>query len=546
MNEKRVVAYSFLAHVNNSKEGINDLKEVFEPLVENSLAQLVKDGIQRGKISDIKDKMWNIYSIDIPSEVLFQIVKNIEANTHKVHPGEFRIFNDKSFVIDSIAFIDNEQNIEENESDLLFLENLYCEFMSKIINEAPRIEKLYEFLDNNRTEIADLIAGVGELKVYGASEALFVQRVKDIPRAKRTIRRIYLGSIICGYLEVEFGPRRNGKVEYVLDTSFIVQLLGISDEEAEDTAKRIVDICRAHGDSISVLDVTLDETDGLLERLIARYDAAGPVESLSSNTLYGNIVRRKLKRTDLERIKDSYVELIENTYSARVVGISDNITNRVKKGKLYEKMKTRKYNPDGALHDSIVVDYVLSRRGKNVKTFNSSKCWFISEGGYEQYYHGPNGREVSPCIKPGILIGVLWMSSPMVKSLDLIDVGLSRMIAAALRRSLPEERIIREFDDNIKKYMQNEINSEQCVSLARNLAYNSVIDVSEANDQAQQDPDRFRALVNNAVTDAMEYDRKEKEFFQSVEKSIRQEYADKMKKIEQKKIFTVKAVFNRC
>lgn len=524
MDEKRVIAYSFLAHVNNNKEGIRDLGEVFEPLVEDCLVKLVKNGTRRGVLADVKNMFVQLYAIDIPNEVLLSLLQRIEVRVRREHPGDFRLFGKGEFVVESVAFMEHAYNMSENEADIKYLEDLYCAYISTYSGDAPAVDKLYSFLDNNRIEIAGVVSGGSEESGLSMDEALFVKQVIDIPRARRAIHRIYLGSIISGYLEVDFGPKKKNKVEYVLDTSFIVQILGLADEDAESNAKRIIELCHLHSDTITVLDVTVDETSNLIERLINRFDEAGPVESLSASTLFGSIVRRGYKRTDLERILAEFTDTLEHKAGARLINTTDNTRNRVRAGSLFARMKDRKFNPEGAFHDAVAMDYVLSKRGKNIKSFNASKCWFISEGGADSHYLGPNGKELSPCIKPQVLVGVLWMSSPKVKSIEFVDLSLSRMIAGVLHRSLPDERIIREFDANLKRYINHDISPDSCVSLARNLAYHSVLDIEEANKDAKDNPDRFKALVENAIEVAAEYEEKDRVFKESIRQQIEEEY----------------------
>ena len=78
MDKNKVITYSLLAHINNNKTLSRGLLVLFIPIVKRALAVLNSEGVSSGKsISEIKDKIESIHSLNMPIPVLKNILEKI-------------------------------------------------------------------------------------------------------------------------------------------------------------------------------------------------------------------------------------------------------------------------------------------------------------------------------------------------------------------------------------------------------------------------------------------------------------------------------------
>jgi hypothetical protein len=90
MDLKRITTYSLLAHINNSSVGINDLSEIFLPLVKRVIAKMESEGIQKGgSLDEIKILVDSYYRLDMPFPLLRKIVKRIAEEQNKKWSSQF-------------------------------------------------------------------------------------------------------------------------------------------------------------------------------------------------------------------------------------------------------------------------------------------------------------------------------------------------------------------------------------------------------------------------------------------------------------------------
>ena len=103
MDEKKIIAYSFLAYLNNDNMG-NGFNDIFIPLVKRTLSKLCSNNTCMGLITDIKDKFQELYGLDIPYPVLKEILKSISIEINKSCKGKMALYSDNAYCIEKYTF----------------------------------------------------------------------------------------------------------------------------------------------------------------------------------------------------------------------------------------------------------------------------------------------------------------------------------------------------------------------------------------------------------------------------------------------------------
>lgn len=93
MEENKVIAYSFLAHLNNDMKG-NGFNDIFIPLVKRTLSIMSNNQKNMGQITDIKEEFNNLYKLDIPYPMLKELLKTISIEIKKNNEGSMELYKD--------------------------------------------------------------------------------------------------------------------------------------------------------------------------------------------------------------------------------------------------------------------------------------------------------------------------------------------------------------------------------------------------------------------------------------------------------------------
>lgn len=505
MDGKKLAAYSFLAHVNENNVGIRDLLDVFVPLLERALSVLVKRGTSRGQSSVLKEIFEEQYGLDVPLPLIKKMLEKIAKRYNSKCKNDIVVHKDGAFLINECAFAEYSAHIEEVEKDHDELKIAYENFLKEVGCENGDFNDLLATLENSRIELAQIFSNgnSSNLEYDGVVPIKFIKLYIGTNKIGGTLKNIYLGSIISSYLEIDFGDlgdARRNNIEFVLDTTFILDLLNLSSEEGYSTARTLMEIAERHKYQVKVLSETRRELDWLLERRIESLRNSNYDITLDQCSIYAAYARRGLNVTDLERIRSRYQTDLEEHYNVKYVEIVSNVVNRVKESSLYKGMMNRPNNPDGALHDAIAIDYVRrARKNHNVKRFSESRCWFVSSAGIDPSVWTPNSDWLPEQAKPDWLVSILWLSSPLVKGRDLAKVGISQLIASSVQKYIVPARVIAEFTRNIQRYAVGEISIDDYVLLSQQVAHASVINVDTANQLAEKGREYFIDYIREGI-----------------------------------------------
>ncbi|SHL86357.1 coiled-coil domain-containing protein [Flavobacterium saccharophilum] len=500
MVENKAITYSLLAHIRNSGALMNGPVDVFVPLIKRVLHKLNDKGIFKGEsLMEIQCEAQKLYSIDFPLPVLKTICSQIANEINTNDEQKFIINNDNSFLLKSFYFEDFEDKIQEIKRETNSLEKIFADFC-KIHNlEAKDNTSIFNFIDKNKLSISRYLSNEVAPNGHDYSiEAHFVDFFKKVPKVFDIVRRIYLGSIISSFLEYKTENLKL-EVELLFDTNFIISLIDLNTPESTNTCRKLIEVGKNLHFKFTILNETIDEIRFLIRKKAETLDNSFLSRRINPEDIYNACERRNLNSNDLERIADNLDETIKS------FGISINIytealKTKANKSQEFENFKKIRSSTISALHDTIAILYVKEKRAKKIREFEKVNCWFVNNSTSHDIYdireeHKTTFEYQKETIKVDELLNILWLSQPRINSSldndDLIEIGLSSIVAYTLNESLPKANIIRDLEKNIQKYRGQDISDRDILNISTRIAKKQLKNVSDLNKLAETNTAEF-------------------------------------------------------
>jgi hypothetical protein len=468
-----------------------------------------KLGKNKGKsLQEIKNFVFEQFAIDIPYPILFKIVKSIANEQNKDGEINFQFFDDGSYIISNYTFSDYEEVIMEQEAEINYLTELYNNFLIAKGEKIENQKTIFEFIEQNKVSLsryfADKVTVASEIDFF--IQADFVNSVKNNKRVIDILKKQYLGSIISTYLSINESSAKTD-LEFLIDTNFIIGLLDLGSIEELHTCTKIVEIANQLGCRVSVLDFTIEETEGLLLRTAENFENSFLPKKVDPQSIYNACDRNNISKTDLQGISTKLLKTLQENFKIQLIPNTEKLKNIAKYSddyKFYQKIRSSNL---GALHDATAVTYVKRKRGKNVSDFNSSKCWFVTNTSHSLKLNKQNGF-LPEVIRADSLINILWLTNPGVKEIDVVNIGLSKLVSCAISNSLPNLRTLKELDANMQKYSEKGVKPDDIVRVATAVANKTLTNLDNLNILANTKPDEFVKRIHE-ISD--EVARKQKE-----------------------------------
>lgn len=507
---RRAITYSVLAHISSSAKLAKGQLDVFVPIVKKCLHH-ISDGkaeIKGANISEIADRIVTDWQIEIPVPVLRTILTQISKEFDCDEDSKpFVLNNDDSFWIKRFIFADFDAEIKESEHNVKELQNAYLKFC-KIQNIQSEDGKgVIRFIEQHKDTLAHYLRNSDcPDKTDYSLPAKFIEYFKPIKPLYEEIRDLYLGATISCAIGYQFNGLKND-VTLLLDTNFIISLLDLNTPESTRTCSKLLEVCKKSGYSFLILPETKEEIQSLLEFKSRSLDKVALQKNVNKEDVFCACERRGLNSADLMRISDNIEDSLTK-FSIRILPNSTTLKNKAKFSNEYQTLKTYRNNDKAALHDAMAIMYVREKRGgKAVKSFEKVNCWFVNNSITHDFEHSAieniisgNSSENQPeIIKADDLLNILWLSAPSIRSEvssdEMVDIGLTTLVAHTLNKSLPKARIIRELDENIQKYKTEDITDRDVYLLSVRIANNQVKDIEELNTLAVKDTVEFNCRV---------------------------------------------------
>jgi len=522
MTENKAITYSLLAHVRNSGTLMKGPIDPFVPLIKRALYKLNSQGILSGRsIKEIHDIASKLYAIDFPLPVLNTILQQIAKEVNKDEIN-FQIFNDGAFILRNFYFEDFEEKIQTSKREVETLEKLYVDFLKVVNVEVKEKTTIFDFIDKNKISLSKYLANSHHNNGQDFTiEAKFVDYFRKIPDVFEIIRNIYLGSIISGYLEYRTEEISN-EIELVFDTNFIISLIDLNTPESTHTCNKLIEIGKKLGYKFTVLSDTVEETKSLILKKAEFFSSSVLSKRINPEDIYNACERRKLNKNDLERIVDNIEETL-NHFGIFVLPNTEKYKNLAKFSSEYENYKKYRSSHYAALHDATALYYIRDKRRRKIKEFEKVNCWFVNNSithdTEEPKDSFINSTEFQPeIIRVDELLNILWLASPTLSNSlntdELVDIGLSSVVAFTLNSSLPKASIIKELDENIQKYKGDKITDKDILLISSRIAHRQLRNISELNTLANKDE---HAFANRIKEEAQKQQKEEDERIQKLD-----------------------------
>jgi hypothetical protein len=558
MNQNRAFTYGFLAYVHETNENFKDFSDIFAPLVKRVLSELYANGTTKGILDDLKKAVDVKYGLDMPYPMVKKITQKIAKEYNNGNVLNFQAFeSDGSFIMQNYIFADYEEEILAREQEIDLIQAGFEKYLQTKDIKLEKAPSIYSYIEKNKQSLSKFFAHKNEninneeIEEIELLQADFLRSVKEIPNMFTPLKRVYLGSIITSYLELKF-ENLPDKIEFVLDTNFVISLINLNSIASFHTCKKIVEICTQMGHKLSVLQDTIGETKNLLMRCAGEYETSFLAKKIDEESVYGACDRNKYGRTDLERIAHNFQENLISTYQVNIVPNTETYQNKAKYSEEYNILKEREIKQKkqgflGALHDATVIEYVKAKRGgKYVPNFEDAKCWFVNSISDMPYLLSLQKGNQGNVIKAEDLVNRLWLSNPsVIPSDEIAELGLSRLISGTISNATPNAKTLKKLDDKFQKYaQQNNISDKECARVAMALSEKTIENLKLVDELSQTDNATvFTEKINFALK---EYERREqieeekrqqfiKELKNEVDEKLKQNTDDNKKRAEEQK-----------
>jgi predicted nucleic acid-binding protein len=562
---KRAITYSVLAHIKNSggllAEGPLD---VFIPLVKKSLHYFntEKNQYKGENISEIRTIIEEQYGIDFPLPVLKSILQKLAKEINSDEEKVFELYQDGAFWIKDYVFEDYDEQLKASKLKIQELQKAFKEFCK--INNVSDIDEncIIQFIEKNKHSISRYLAH----KTIPNEEnftipALFIDYFRNSPNFYSQIRDLYLGSTLTCSLEYKFV---NTKIEVtlLLDTNFIISLIDLNTPESTHTCRKLLEVCENIGYKFVILPETLEEIKNLINFKSNNYDKVVISKYVNKEDIFNACERRKLSKVDLDRICDNLETTLEE-YTIFIIANTTSLKNKAKYSNEYKLLKQYRNTERAALHDAMAIIYVKEKRNKKIREFERVNSWFVNNSithdinneGIDAIINSDNSQYQPEIIKADNLLNILWLSNPNINTSlannELVDMGLTSLVAFALNESLPKARIIKELDDNIQKYKSQDITDKDVYLLSSRIVSTQLKNIELLNELAKKNVEEFNLRIKDEAKkqEEIETDRAARfeDLFKKQEKAIsnismeKEEMEKQLKFEKQKEIEKIKS-----
>lgn len=383
-------------------KGSDFYKDIYFPLIRYSIMNISNESGDNGRHYDItalQDNIKEKAGITIPLQVLRNSIRLLSQS--KSSPLSFYLYSDGNyFRVSGTIGIDGEavtKETDEVSSQYRRLEIFYQEYLQ--VEHLSSEKSLLDFFNDNTGDVLGYLKD-GDAQAVVDQEYVNVVRFIDWlkqakPKSYSLVNNILWGSIVAGFLQrsnVDLSINSIQKVDYYLDTSIVMGVLGLNSSENVAYAKDLIRIISESGSTPCVHSITIREIKRIFEQVIA---AQGPRRGSSIEQAW---LEKEMSLSDIVHIKNNLISLLRNE-KINVYPVTDTELDRIEeKYKNNQDVKSLadqrgSLNEDHVreIHDIFMRDYVqkinLSRGGVHIEkqsayfvTLNSDLISFSNTG----------------------------------------------------------------------------------------------------------------------------------------------------------------------
>jgi hypothetical protein len=458
----KVVTYAFLSVIKEKNGNITSLLFIFEELVEGLLSSWVKRQLKGGNILDLQKEFKTTYSIDIPIPTLRTIINSIVQKDNSL----LTTYQDDSFTINEFPEINFNIILGKQQADIEAFYNLYNRYLN-IRGLKYEDYDLLVFFEQNKRYILKCLTGAVNIEENHQVQAQFIQKLLHLKRYNELINRIFLGSIISSYIELEIDDSTKHSKILLLDTNFIISLLNLHSEESFENCKMLIEIANCLKYKVEIMPYTIDETFALLNRVASNLNSVTIFQSLEKDSIYHGCFRNNINASGLTFIANKFVDRLREQYGILVTTEMTNnaMIAEAKQSTYFKQLRGRKHNPDGALHDATALYYTQKLRKGEPKSFKDINAWFVTDRRGVNENQNILGRNAPLIIRAEELLNIMWLSHPSYNSSDYIQTTISRLLSTTLN-IVPDGKMLKALDRKIQVIKDYPINAKDCIQVA--------------------------------------------------------------------------------
>lgn len=493
MTNIKVAAYCAATVAFDEKKNVYD---GFNSLVVSAIAELASDkGSQIIRFKTLRNKINELYPVNVNSTMLHRLLTSLKSD------GIIKEYKPYT----SITIADSGRAETDTTSDNYGLDHFFlgfCEYLQKkgkhvefdqIQNDIcnlifTRSTDLAEFL-SNRTNRDDLLQNANSEYILEFLDYLLLCE-KERPNDALAYKRLYNGAIQASLLG--FSPTKVDDITgikittVILDTNFIVRLLGLQTQIENDLAREMWDVLNSVGVEFIVLQSSIDEVRKSIKRFVAAYEPYQSGTQILRNQKIrscGYLSAMQDGLTSLSRLQE-YTQtaniqkdlegqwkcvIFEDYYSATEEEISELISAIDREG----------YGKDSATHDLALIQHCKKLR-KEKQTFRNSAgnalVWVLTEDNRLCKFCHLNAEEVQECITETQLSNLMWLTRRKDSNNGLVSV----IVALATKGMITIEKY-NSFIAKIHEYTSRKQNDRDALDCAAMVIANDMLTTQDIN-----------------------------------------------------------------
>lgn len=525
-NTTILAGYSFLAALNET--GADMYNAVYVPMCKRAISLYASNhNKNHGTALDIKQIINNEYGIDIPILVTKKLIVAVASSLsrrEKEH-SKFEVYEDgTSFQFDSYTFDQLEDSYEQARRNAGALQYAFEQFLKNQGVDDSNIVPFAEFIYKYQHKLSAFLAG--KSSIIDDAEGTYIHHVKFIKfiesyndRIYRIVKHIFIGSIIASYIEsnMDIHAKMASGISYYLDTKIVLEALDLQQAEDTQPINELLQLIRACGGNIRILDITIQEIHGIIETAISKFNKQTPTTTINEACL-----RTGRNKTWLTSFNGQLEKYLIETLKINIDKVSETEIEKYTNTEDTKELQSIWYRKNAAAHD--VISYLYVREKRRISTGNNvlpqkATYWFITPNSRLCQFNASkkiNGYP-SETILPQNLASLLFLQNPQRNSAKVSTIGLNELIAQVIFDEYPSRDIINEFDTAVQDCA--DISEEDYAILLTAVSEQSTSKLENLMEIKKVDPEKFMSNVHSII--AAEKSQREKQKTHYKEEKLR-------------------------
>lgn len=251
-------------------------KDIYFPLIRYAVKCIYSDYLDFERHYDVialQEKIVEKSGISIPLHVL---KASVRAIAQKGPDSGIQLYSGGNYFKITAAIIqdfsDTDSSVKKVSSQYRKLEIFFAEFLETTGLTSGKTLK--DFFQDSSLEVLEYINNSSALSVVNEEYVNVVRFIDWIKKERNeyypVIENLLWGAIVAGFLQrsnADLGIKTVLKVDYYLDSSLVLSLLGLDSHENVEYAKELVRIIKAAGATVKVHSITIRELTRILEQV---------------------------------------------------------------------------------------------------------------------------------------------------------------------------------------------------------------------------------------------------------------------------------------